>query len=132
LVGLVIVGIIARVIWNRVHQPIGSMAAPSAEPFLLRYARQAAREQRLVWIKYRLPGGPAAEGLIEIYHTTWTGQIIGWCRLRRRRCAISKNQILAWKLLDERFEPVHNMEAWAVRERWSVQLRHLWEALQRR
>ncbi len=109
-----------RAIWVRTHPPLQPMTAPNTGPFLLRYARQAAREQRLVWIRYRLVDGPVVEGLVEIYHTTWTGQISGWCRLRRRRCAISIKQILAWQLLDERFERAPNMEQWARWKGWSA------------
>ena len=115
----------ARAIWVRTHPPLQPMTAPSTEPFLLRYARQAAQEQRLVWFRYRQPDGQVTEGPVEIYHTTGNGHVMGWCRTRRCRCTFRRDRVLAWQLLDKRFERVHNMEDWAKREGWSARMREL-------
>ncbi len=121
----------ARAIWVRTHPPLQPMTEPSTKPFLLRYARQAANEHRLLWIRYREPDGEVIEEKVEIYQTMWNGNISGWCRLQRRRSTFQQDRILAWQLLDERFEPVRNMEHWARWEGWSARVRELKGAIRK-
>ena len=56
---------------------LGPMSGSSTEPFPLHDAKQAAREQRLVWVTYRDPGGQVTEGQVEIYPVTWKGRSVG-------------------------------------------------------
>lgn len=117
--------LIVRAFRERTGPPLKPMTAPSVEPFLRRYARQAAREHRRVWLKYRYPDGQVSEGTVEIYHTTWSGHISGWCHTQHRRCTFRRDGILAWQLLDERFERSNTMELWSVWEGWHERLREL-------
>ena len=55
----------ARAILARSHPPLHPMTAPSVEPFLLRYARQAAKERRVVWIRYVEPDKEVIEEKVE-------------------------------------------------------------------
>lgn len=121
----------ARAIWVRIHPPLQPMTEPSTKPFLLRYARQAAKERRVLWIRYREPDGEVMEEKVEIYQTMWNGNISGWCRLQRRRSTFQQDRILAWQLLDERFERVANMEQWAQWEGWSARVRALKGAIRK-
>lgn len=126
-IGLLVVipALIARVIWERTRAPLQPMTAPSAKPFLGRYARQAARDHRRVWIKYREPNGQVLESTVEIYHTTWTGHIVGWCRPQRSRRTFQRGRILAWQLLNEQFERSSDMERWSRWEGWVERIRKL-------
>ncbi len=123
--------LIVRAARERIGPPLQPMTAPSVEPFLRRYAQQAAREHRRVWLKYRHPDGQVSEGTVEIYHTTWSGLIRGWCHTQNRRCTFRRGGILAWQLLDERFERSNNMEAWSEWEGWYEQVRELKGAMWR-
>lgn len=108
--------LVARTIWHRTRLPLYPMTVPSTKPFPIHYAKQAAREQRLVWVKYQNPDGRVTEGQVEFYRVTWKGEILGWCRTRRCRCTFKRDQVLAWQILDERFDRIRNMEHWA---RWT-------------
>lgn len=120
---LLAVTLILRVIWERTHAPIRPMTAPSSTPFLRRYARQAARQRRRVWIKYREPHGELIERTVEIYQTTLTGHISGWCRAQRSRCTFRRDRILAWQLLNEPFKRSDGMEGWSRWQGWYERLR---------
>jgi predicted DNA-binding transcriptional regulator YafY len=126
-VGLLVVipALIARAIWERTRTPLQPMTNPSAMPFLPRYARQAAREHRLMWIKYREPTGQVIESTVEIYHTTWSGHIRGWCHPQRCRRTFRKDSILSWQLLNEQFKRSDGMERWSRWEGWFEWMREL-------
>lgn len=124
--------LIVRAFRERTGPPLTPMTTPNVEPFLRRYARQAAREHRRVWLKYRHPNGQVSEGTVEIYHTTWSGHISGWCRTQHRRCTFRRDGILVWQLLDERFERSNTMELWSVWEGWHERIRALKGAMWRR
>ncbi|HEV8540191.1 MAG TPA: WYL domain-containing protein [Nitrospiraceae bacterium] len=127
LVGLLVIipAFIVRTVWERTRTPLQPMTTPSALPFLGRYARQAAREHRRVWIKYREPNGQVIESTVEIYHAIWSGHIRGWCHPQRCRRTFRKDHILAWQFLNEQFERSAGMERWAGWEGWFERLREL-------
>lgn len=110
-------------IWDATRAPLRPMTAPSSAPFLRRYARQAARDRRRMWIKYREPSGEVIERTVEIYQTTVTGHISGWCRSQRSRSTFRRDRILAWQLLQEQFERSGGMQAWSRWQGWRVRLR---------
>jgi hypothetical protein len=121
----------ARAILARSHPSLHPMTAPSVEPFLLRYARQAAKERRVVWIRYVEPDKEVIEEKVEIYQTMWNGSISAWCDHQHSRCTFHRSKVLAWQLLDERFEQVPSMGRWAQWEGWSARVRGLKGAIRR-
>jgi predicted DNA-binding transcriptional regulator YafY len=110
-------------VWDATRAPLRPMTSPSTAPLLRRHARQAARDRRRMWIKYREPSGEVIERTVEIYHTTVTGHISGWCRSQRSRATFRRDRILAWQLLHEQFERSDGMQAWSRWQGWRERLR---------
>lgn len=92
-----------------------SMTVPTTEPLSFQVAKQAAEERQRIWIKYRDEDHRETEEKIEIYRATIGGGLWVWCCLKRTRSTLRRNQIIAWRLLNERFERTPYLEQWA---RW--------------
>ncbi len=91
------------------------MTVPTTEPLPYRIAKKAARERQRLWIKYRNEEDDEEEEKIEIYRAAIGGGLWVWCCFRHTRSILSRNRIVAWRLLDERFERSPHLEQCA---RW--------------
>ena len=115
--------LIVRVLWESTRNPLQPMTAPSPTPFLRRNVRQAIREHRRVWIKYRESHGEVIERTVEIYQTTLTGHFSGWCPAQRCRSTFRRDRILAWQFLNEQFKRSDGMQGWSRWQGWYERLR---------
>jgi predicted DNA-binding transcriptional regulator YafY len=87
-------------------------AGPTTEPFSLTAARQAVKEQRRVWIKYKDHNNYQSEEKVEIYRATAGGLRVWGCSTRKRD-SLRRHRVIAWHVLDERFERTPHLEQWA-------------------
>jgi len=117
--------LIARAFREDGRAPLPAMTAPGTGPFPRGYARRAVRERRRVWIRYRDPRGEVIERTVEIYRTSLTGHISGWCRAQRSRCTFRRDRILAWQLLNQTFTRSDEMQGWSRWQGWYERMREL-------
>ena len=79
-------------------------STPSSERFGVKSKQQAATERRRVWIKYEDGEGRITKRKIEIYCPVDNTYVFAWCCVRKEPRTFKIDNILEWKLLDERFE----------------------------
>ncbi|MEW6543599.1 MAG: hypothetical protein AB1411_08300 [Nitrospirota bacterium] len=91
------------------------MPKPSAAPFTLRDAREAAASQQRVWVKFTNDFNRDDEDKLEIYRATRGGSLFVWFCYERKRGTLRRNRITAWQLLEERFDRSAHLAEWA---RW--------------
>lgn len=90
-------------------------SGPTNEPFSLAAARQAIKERRRVWVKYRGEERQQAEEKLEIYRATAGGILYAWFCFKRTRSTLRRKRVISWCVLDERFERTPHLERWV---RW--------------
>jgi hypothetical protein len=99
----------------RKPDPRPGFARPTTEPFTLAVAQEAVRDRRRVWVKYRHENNAESEEKLEIYRVS--GAVFrAWCSVERKRDILRLNGVVAWHVLDERFERAPLVEQWAGEE----------------
>ena len=90
-------------------------SGPTTEPFTLAAARQAIKEQRRVWVKYRGDERQQMEEKLEIYRATAGGILYAWFCFKRSRNIVRRKRVISWCVLEERFERTPHLDRWV---RW--------------
>lgn len=88
----------------------------SGEFFFDKYAEQAIKNRKRVWIKYLASNNELTERKVDIYYSQ-NGQIYGWCHLRNEARTFKINQIKEWKILDENFNWDKDLSAYLKERR---------------
>jgi len=96
-------------------QATSSPSDTSSGSFELALHQTVLREKKRIWIKYQDAEGRISQRRIEIYHYDDCNYIFAWCCLRNEPRTFKTNNILQWKVLNERFEANPTVERY-IRE----------------
>lgn len=80
------------------------ITAAATRQFDMSTEQKVSRARRRLWIRYRDANGFITQRKIEIHQPRNDEYVFAWCCLRKEPRTFKRSNILAWQVLDERFE----------------------------